>query len=61
MNWKIVARKFGEGAIEGALISAAAITVLPGDKNYWNVLWATLAMGAIRGGLNALKHSGKGA
>jgi hypothetical protein len=56
MNWTITARKFLEGAVAGAAASAAAITALPGDDNYWTVLGTALVTGAIRGGLNAWKH-----
>jgi hypothetical protein len=56
MNWTITLRKFLEGAIAGAAASATALTVTPGDDNYWAVLGTALAVGAIRGGLNAWKH-----
>lgn len=61
MNWKIVGRKFLQGAGEGAAASALAVTALPGDKNYWSVLVGAVIVGAIRGGINAFKHSKKGA
>lgn len=56
MNKMIVLRKFLEGAAAGAFASASAITILPGDDNYWAVLGTALLVGAIRGGLNAWKH-----
>jgi hypothetical protein len=56
MNKMIVFRKFLEGALAGALMSAGALTVVPGDANYWAVLLTALGTGAIRGGLNAWKH-----
>jgi hypothetical protein len=56
MKWTITARKFLGAAVAGAAASAAAITVLPGEDNYWAVLGTALVTGAIRGGLNAWKH-----
>lgn len=56
MNWTITARKFLEGAVAGAAASAAAVTVAQADPNYWSVLMTAVAVGALRGGLNAWKH-----
>lgn len=60
MNWKIVSKKFFQGAAEGAAASAAGITALPGEKNYWGVLVGALIVGALRGGFNAVKHAKTG-
>lgn len=56
MNWTIVTRKFLEGAFAGAVASAAAVTVAQNDPNYWSVVLTAVAVGAVRGGLNAWKH-----
>ena len=57
MNWTITLRKFLEGAVTGAVVSAGAVTIAQDDPNYWSVLMAAAAFGAIKGGLNAWKHS----
>jgi hypothetical protein len=56
MNWTITLRKFLEGAVAGAVASAAAVTVAQDDPNYYAVLGTAVLVGAIRGGLNAWKH-----
>lgn len=56
MNWTITIRKFLEGAVAGGVSAAAALTVSQDDPNYWGALGVAVAIGAIRGGLNAWKH-----
>lgn len=57
MNWTITFRKFLEGAVAGAVASAGAVTATQEDPNYWTVIATAAVVGAIRGGLNAWKHS----
>jgi ammonia channel protein AmtB len=61
MNWKMTGMKVLQGCAEGALASLAAVTAMPGEKNFWNVLIGAVVVGLIRGGINAVKHLKKGA
>lgn len=57
MNWTITFRKFLEGAVAGAIAAVPTIGVTQDDPSYWGVLASAAVVGAIRGGLNAWKHS----
>jgi len=56
MNWTITIRKTLTGALAGGIAAAGALTVTQDDPNYWGALGVAVAIGAIRGGLNAWKH-----
>lgn len=56
MNWTITFRKFLEGAAEGGIAAAMVLAVSQDDPNYWAALAGAVVVGAIRGGLNAIKN-----
>ena len=59
MDWKIVLRKFAEGAAAGAMASLAAINLTGKDNDVMTIALSAVVVGALRGGINALKHMGK--
>ena len=59
MNWKELLRKFGKGALSGALAVLGGIQLsgLPMDENSVKIFAGSVISGALTGGINAFEQN----